>query len=157
MKFTVDNQRHEYFMNIAIKEAHKSLNYDDVPIGAVIVRNDELIARGHNCVERYSNSLNHAEISAINSAVKKISYKHLYDCDLYVTLEPCSMCAGAIVLARIKRVFIGTEDPKSGAGGSIFNILNNDNLNHRCEIFRGILREECSSLIKNFFKDLRKR
>lgn len=146
----------EKFMRAALKQAEKSLKTGDVPVGAVVVYNGEIIAKGYNQIEKKSNAIQHAEIIAINSAIKKYGHKHLLDCDLYVTLEPCSMCAGAIVLARLKRIFIGTDDPKTGGGGSIFNILNSPRLNHRCEVISGILQDECSAILKNFFKELRK-
>lgn len=143
------------FMKEALEQARKSLKSGDVPIGAVIVHNGKIIGRGYNQIEKKGNSIFHAEIIAINSAIRKYGYKHLLDCDMYVTLEPCSMCAGAIVLSRISRVFIGTSDKKTGAGGSIFNILNEPRLNHRCEVFNGLLADECSNIIKHFFKKLR--
>lgn len=143
------------FMREALKYAKKSLKSDDVPIGCIITNNNEIISRAFNQVEKNSSPTAHCEIIAINKAVKKIGYKHLYDCTLYVTLEPCSMCAGAIVLSRLKRVVIGTADPKTGACGSIFNIVNDLRLNHRCEVKTGVLKYECSAIIKEFFMKLR--
>jgi tRNA(adenine34) deaminase len=144
------------FMSKALSLAKKSIISRDVPVGSVIVHNGNIIGKGYNQIEKRKNPLAHAEISAIDSAVKKYGHKHLLDCDMYVTLEPCSMCAGAIVLSRINRVFIGAKDPKTGAGGSLFNILNDKKLNHRCEVHFGILENECSVLIKDFFKELRR-
>lgn len=144
-------------MEKAIKQAEKSLLYDDVPVGAVIVYDGKIIGSGYNQIEKYKNPLKHAEINAIGSATKKIRYKHLLECDMYVTLEPCSMCAGAIVLSRLKRVFIGAKDPKTGACGSVFNILNDSRLNHNCEVISGILETECSIMLKDFFRKLRKK
>lgn len=139
----------------ALLEAERSLESGDVPVGAVVVHDEKIIGRGCNKVEKLGSSLAHAEITAINQAVKKLGHKHLLDCKLYVTLEPCSMCAGAIVLARIPELFIGTDDPKTGACGSIFDIVREKKLNHRCKVNRGVLSEECSKLLKDFFSELR--
>ena len=144
-----------FYMKKAIVDAEKCLKHGDVPVGVVIVKGNEIISNGHNQVEQKTNSLAHAEISAINKAIKEIGYKHLLECEMYVTLEPCSMCAGAIVLARIPKLFIGASDPKTGACGSIFNIANNEKLNHRCEIETGILQNECSNLLRLFFREIR--
>ena len=143
------------FMKIALNEAKKSLKYGDVLIGSIIFHNGKIIGRGHNKVEKKGNSIQHAEIIAINSAIKKYGHKHLLDCEMYVTLEPCSMCAGAIVLSRIKKVYFATFDKKAGACGSIINIIQNDELNHRCELEFGIMEKESSELLKNFFKEIR--
>ncbi|MBX3042600.1 MAG: tRNA adenosine(34) deaminase TadA [Candidatus Kapabacteria bacterium] len=143
-------------MDIALGLAEKSLKNGDVPIGAVIVRGYDIIGKGYNKVEKNANATKHAEIIAINEAIKTTGYKHLIDCTLYVTLEPCPMCAGAIVLSRLKTVIFGAYDPKAGAGGSILNLLNNAQLNHRCEVYGGFLEERCSSMITHFFKDLRR-
>lgn len=154
-----DSTNHEFekFMRIALKEASKSLKNEDVPVGCIIVKNNEIISKAYNQIEKTGNPLKHAEIIAIEKAVKKIGYKHLLDCDIYVTLEPCSMCAGAIVLSRAKRVIYGASDFKTGACGSLLNIINNDKLNHRCKLISGVLKEECGKLLKDFFKDLRKK
>ena len=149
------NSREEIFMRKALKSAHRSLKSGDVPVGAIIVHDNKIISRGYNRVELKGNSTEHAEIMAINAAIKKLGYKHLLDCEMYVTLEPCSMCAGAIVLARIKKLFIGTHDPKTGASGSLYNITSDERLNHRCEVHSGILQAECSAMLKDFFKELR--
>jgi len=139
----------------AILEAEKAAGNDDVPVGAIIVRDGKIIGRGYNQVEKKGDSLAHAELIAIRQAIKKTGHKHLLDCTMYITLEPCSMCAGAIVLARIPRLVIGAKDPKTGACGSVMNIVQDDRLNHRCEITRGILETECSKLLKDFFRMIR--
>lgn len=147
----------KYYINQAINQAKKSLLTDDVPVGAVIVRDGKIIARGYNQVEKRRSPLAHAEIIAIERASKKIGYKHLLDCDIYVTLEPCPMCCGAIVLARLRRLVFGAFDPKAGAAVSLYNITNDKRLNHRLEVLGGVLESECSSLLKDFFKNLRAR
>lgn len=141
---------------MAIELAKLSNEHEDVPIGALIVHNDEIIGRGYNQIEKLNNSIVHAEIIAINDAISNYGYKHLLDCSLYVTLEPCSMCAGAIVLARISNLIYGAKDPKSGACGSLFNIPQDERLNHRVNIISGVKEDECSQLLKDFFKELRK-
>ncbi len=145
----------EYYMLKAILEAEKAGKNDDVPVGCVIVREDKIIARGYNQVEKKGDPSAHAELNAIRKAVKKIGHKHLLDCTMYVTLEPCSMCAGAIVLARIPQLVVGAKDPKTGACGSLLNITNNKKLNHRCQVQFGILEDKCSAVLKDFFKKLR--
>ncbi len=145
----------EKYMKEALKSARKSLKSGDVPVGAVIVKDGKIIGRGYNSIERKNSPIEHAEIIAIRSAVRKTGYKHLSGCDLYVTLEPCSMCAGAIVLARIRNLYIGAADPKTGASGSLYSITEDPRLNHRCNVTIGILEKECSELIKDFFRKLR--
>ncbi|MBR2674399.1 MAG: tRNA adenosine(34) deaminase TadA [Mogibacterium sp.] len=142
----------ESFMLEALKEAEAASNEGEVPVGAVIVKDGEIIARAHNRVERDSSSSAHAEMLAIEKAEKALGGKWLIGADMYVTLEPCSMCAGALVLSRLQRLVIGAADPKTGACGSMLNIAANDKLNHRIEIKRGVLEEECSQLLKEFFK-----
>lgn len=142
-------------MKEALREARKALKFGDVPIGAAIVSDGKVIGRGYNQVEKKNDATAHAEIIAINSAIKKIRHKHLLDCTIYVTLEPCAMCSGAIVLARIPNLVYGAEDPKAGACGSLYSITDDKRLNHRCHITKGILGEECSDLIKKFFQELR--
>jgi len=144
------------FMLVAIEEAMKASKVGDVPVGSVIVKNNDIISKGHNKVQLLNNPLFHSEIMAINSAVSTLGTKYLTDCDMYVTLEPCSMCAGAIVLSRIRRLYIGTEDTKNGACGSIFNIVQDKRLNHYTEIYFGINEEKCKDLLTFFFKDIRK-
>ncbi|MBI5326660.1 MAG: nucleoside deaminase [Ignavibacteriae bacterium] len=150
-------EQHIFFMKEALKEARKCSRYEDVPIGAVVVLDDEIIGRGYNQVEKLNDSTAHAEIIAIKKAVKHINYKHLINSTLYVTLEPCPMCSGSIVLSRINKVVFGTSDPKAGASGSLYNIIQDKRLNHRCEVITGVLEEECSQLLKDFFKKLRKK
>jgi len=146
----------EFYMYKALLQAEKSLSTNDVPVGAVIVQEDKIIGRGYNRIEKYGDSLAHAEISAIKQAQKKLGYKHLLNCTIYVTLEPCSMCAGAIILARIPNLVIGTRDPKTGACGSLFNIVEENKLNHRCNVTKGILEQECSNILNNFLRKIRK-
>ncbi len=143
-------------MAVALEEAEKALLTGDVPIGAVIVRNGVIIAKAHNQVEALRDPTAHCEVLAIRSAVEAIGYKQLTDCALYVTLEPCSMCAGAIVLARIAEVVFGASDPKTGACGSLYMIADDDRLNHQAKIIGGIMETECSALLKQFFNKLRK-
>jgi len=147
--------REEKYMEHALTLARECLINGDVPVGAVVVYNDKIIGEGKNSIEKTGNSLAHAEIIAINNAIENLGYKHLLNCELYVTLEPCSMCAGAIVLARIPKLIIGTMDTKTGACGSILNITSNEKLNHQCEIVSGILQNDCSIILKDFFKKLR--
>ena len=151
------DEKHSKIMEIALKEAKKSFDKGEVPVGCVIVFNGNIIAKAHNLVQRKNSVTKHAEMICLEKAMRKLNTKYLPECELYVTLEPCSMCAGAIVLSKIKKVYIATKDPKSGAAESIFNILNNPKLNHRCEINWGIKEAESSNLLKSFFKKLRER
>lgn len=144
----------ERFMKEALKEALKAKNKEEVPVGAVIVLDDKIIARAHNLRETKMNSLCHAEILAINKACKKLNNFRLEDCEMYVTLEPCLMCAGAIVQSRIKKVIIGAKDYKYGMAGTTFNAFELKS-NHNVEVEFGIIEEECSDIIKNFFKKIR--
>ncbi len=144
------------FMQEALNEAKKAYDLGEVPIGAVIVHDDKIIAKAHNLTEREQNPLFHAELLVIQEASAKLKSRRLHDCSLYVTLEPCSMCAGAIILARIPNVYIACKDAKSGAVSSLYELLTDTRLNHRCMIHFGTLELECSSLIQSFFKDLRK-
>lgn len=143
------------FMKEALKEAKKALKKQEAPIGAIIVKDGMIIARGHNLRESKQDSTLHAEIICIKKACKKLGSWRLEDCDIYVTLEPCPMCAGAILQSRIRNVYFGAFDPKAGAAGTLINILENDCFNHRANVFGGILKEECSSLLIDFFKELR--
>ncbi len=145
----------EIFMQEALKEAKKALEEDEVPIGAVIVHDKKIIARGHNRVETLKDPTAHAEMIALTSATNYLSSKWLQDCTLYVTIEPCSMCAGALVLARLDRVCFGASDPKAGACGSIINIANHKELNHRLDIQSDLLSEQCGFLLSDFFKKKR--
>ena len=144
-------------MQEAMKEARKAFYEEEVPVGAVVVYQDKIIARGHNQVERLKDPTAHAEIIAITSAANYLGTKWLNEVSLYVTIEPCSMCAGAMVLARIKNLYFGAFDPKTGASGSIINIVNHKKLNHRIKVTSGILQEECSSILKEFFGKKRKK
>ena len=145
----------EKFMKEALKEAKKAYDKKEVPIGAVIVKDDKIIARAHNLRETKKQAIAHAEILAIEKACKKIGAWRLEGCDMYVTLEPCVMCAGAIINARIKNLYIGTMDEKGGAVGSKINILKDIKLNHVVEVESGICMDECSQILKDFFKELR--
>jgi tRNA(adenine34) deaminase len=142
-------------MEIALNEAEIARQNGDVPVGVVITHNGEIIAKSHNQIVELNDVLAHSEIIAIKEASSKINQIHLSECDMYVTLEPCPMCAGAIVLARIKRVYIGTEDLKTGAGGSVYNILQDRKLNHYCEVYNGISQIQCSKILSDFFSELR--
>ena len=144
-------------MQAAFEEAKKAAAMGEVPIGAVIVRDGEIIARGHNRTESDRDPTAHAEMIAIREASKVLGGWRLLGCQMFVTTEPCSMCAGAIVWARIEKLYIGTMDPKSGACGSVFNIPQDSRLNHFTEIETGLMQEECSCLMKDFFKQLRKK
>lgn len=146
----------ETFMKEALKEARKAYNKLEVPVGAVIVENSKIIARAHNLKESKKCATNHAEILAIQKASKKIGAWRLSNCEMYVTLEPCSMCAGALIQARLKKVYIGTMDYKTGACGSVFNLLTDFKFNHKVEYQTGVLKEECENILQNFFKELRK-
>lgn len=144
-------------MQEAIEEAKKAAAMGEVPVGAVIVKSGEIIGRGHNLTETLKDPTAHAEIIAIRQAAANLGGWRLTDCCIFVTTEPCSMCAGAIVWARIQKLYIGTMDPKSGACGSVFNIPQEKKLNHFVEIETGLMQKECSFLMKNFFKQLRKK
>ena len=143
-------------MRLALEEAYKALGTYEVPVGAVIVHKGKVIGKGYNKRETSQDPIAHAEILAIKEASKTLGSWRLIDCILYVTLEPCPMCAGAIVNSRIDKVVIGAKDSKMGCCGSVINLLNNPNFNHRPEVEFGILEEECSSIISNFFKEIRK-
>ena len=145
------------FMKEALKEAQKAYNKEEVPVGAIIVKDGKIIAKAHNQKELKNDTTCHAEILAIQKASKKLGTWRLSDCEMYVTLEPCSMCAGALIQSRIKKVYIGTMDYKTGACGSVLNLLEDYKFNHKVEVERGIMKEECEILLKNFFKELRKK
>ena len=150
-----DPQADIRYMKEAIKQAMKARRINEVPIGCVIVHDGKIIGRGYNRRNTDKTTLGHAEITAIKKASKIIQDWRLEDCTLYVTLEPCQMCAGAIVQARIPRVVIGSMNPKAGCAGSILNILQMAQFNHTCEVTRGVLEEDCSDMLTAFFKDLR--
>jgi len=142
-------------MNKALDEAYEAYKLDEVPIGAVIVKDGHIVGKGYNRKEISLDTTNHAEIIAIREASRYLKNWRLTDCTMYVTVEPCPMCAGAIVNSRIKELIIGTMDPKGGACGSLYNIVEDNNLNHKVEVKRGILEEECSNIMKEFFERLR--
>lgn len=145
----------EKFMKIALKEAHKAALLDEVPVGAVIVLDGKIIARAHNKRELTADPLGHAELLAIKKASKKLKTWRLTNCELYVTLEPCAMCAGAIMWSRFKRVIYGASDEKGGAMGESFNLFEEKIVNHIPEVTRGVLGEESRALIQSFFKKKR--
>ena len=147
----------EKYMKAAIREAKKAYALEEVPIGCVIVQNDRIIARGYNRRNTEGNTLAHAELTAIKKASKKTGDWRLEDCTMYVTLEPCPMCAGAIVQARIPKVYIGSMNPKAGCAGSVLNLLDEKGFNHQVETEEGLLGEECSMMLKEFFKELREK
>lgn len=147
--------RDERYMKEAIRQAKKAYALQEVPIGCVIVYEDHIIARGYNRRNTDKNTLSHAELNAIRKASKKLGDWRLEDCTLYVTLEPCQMCAGAIVQARVSRVVIGSMNPKAGCAGSVLNLLEMEKFNHQVEVERGVLEEECSTMLSGFFKELR--
>jgi len=146
---------HIYFMREALREGRRALQSEDVPVGAVVVLNGRIIGRGHNQVELLGDPTAHAEMIAITSATATLGEKWLRDATLYVTVEPCSMCAGAAVLARLKTLVYGVQDIKTGAHSSLFNLLNDPRLNHQVEVVPGILKEECAALMMDFFEHLR--
>ncbi|OEF95723.1 tRNA adenosine(34) deaminase TadA [Desulfuribacillus alkaliarsenatis] len=147
--------KHNHYMDLAIQEANKASAIGEVPIGAIIVRNDEVIASAYNRREIDKNPLAHAEILTIECASQVLQGWRLLDCTMYVTLEPCPMCAGAILQSRIPRIVYGATDPKAGCVGSLMNLLNDTRFNHQVEVISGVKRDECSSLLKDFFKKLR--
>lgn len=147
--------RDQYFMELAIEEALKAKEKNEVPIGCVIVLEDQVIARGHNLRETEQQATAHAEIIAIQKACKEIGSWRLEDCELYVTLEPCPMCAGSIIMSRVKRVVFGTHDQKGGCAGTLMNLLTDERFNHQCEVKSGVLQEKCAALLIDFFKELR--
>jgi tRNA(adenine34) deaminase len=143
--------RDEYFMRLAMREAERAMEHDDVPIGAVIVHEGEVLAAGRNQREERQDPTAHAEVLALREAAEKLGSWRVLDSVLYVTLEPCSMCAGAIVLARVPRIVFGAWDPKAGAAGSVLDILAQPQLNHRPDVSGGLLAEECGALLRSFF------
>ena len=148
---------HAKYMKEALRQAKKAYRLGEVPIGCVLVRDGEIIARGYKRRNTDKNTLAHAEITAINRASKRTGDWRLEDCVMYVTLEPCQMCAGAIIQARIPEVYIGCMNPKAGCGGSVLNILEMPEFNHQAMVHRGLLEDECSAMLKLFFKELRVR
>ena len=148
-------EQHKKYMKEALKQAKKAYALGEVPIGCVIVYQDKIIARGYNRRNTDKNTLAHAEITAINRASKKMGDWRLEDCTLYVTLEPCQMCSGAIIQSRITNVVMGCMNPKAGCGGSILNILEMPQFNHQANVIRGVMEEECSEILQDFFRQLR--
>ena len=144
------------FMKQALKEAKKAYDKLEVPVGAVVVKNGKIIAKAYNQKETKYDTTKHAEMLAIQKASKKLKSWRLLDCELYTTLEPCPMCAGAILNSRIKKIYVGTNDEKTGAVGSVFNLFNDYTFNHYVEVEKEVLKEECEQILKEFFKDLRK-
>ncbi len=148
---------HEKYMKEALKQAKKAASLGEVPIGCVIVHEGTIIGRGYNRRKTDKSTLAHAELIAIKKASRRIGDWRLENCTLYVTLEPCQMCAGAIIQARIPQVVMGCMNPKAGCGGSILNILEMPAFNHQAEVVRGVLSDECSNILTDFFRDLRRR
>jgi len=146
---------HEKWMQYALREAEKAYEANEVPVGCIIVFRNTIVAKSYNQTETLRDPTAHCEILAITSAAEYLQSKQLIDCSIYVTLEPCSMCAGAIVLAKIENLYFGAYDNKSGACGSILNITNNKSLNHKCNVYGGILDYDCGEILKSFFKDKR--
>ena len=145
----------EKYMRLALKEAQKAVILDEVPVGAVIVKDDKVIAKGHNLRERSNDPTSHAEINAIRKACKKLNSWRLEDATIYVTVEPCSMCAGTLLQCRIGKIVYGANDPKGGAIESSLELFNAKNINHHPQIVKGVLKEECSSIISSYFKSKR--
>ena len=155
---TLNNQRDDlFFMRFALQEAQKAADIDEVPIGAVIVKDNQIIAKAHNLRETLQDATAHAELLAIRKACEVLGTWRLIGCSLYVTLEPCPMCAGAIILSRVDRVVFGAKDPKGGACGSIVNLPADKRFNHRPEVVEGVLADECGDILKKFFKSKRYR
>jgi tRNA(adenine34) deaminase len=157
METIIDLQSDAYFMSEALRMATRALEAEEVPVGAVVVRAGHIIARASNQVELLKDATAHAEMLAMTQAEAAIRDWRLNDCDLYVTKEPCPMCAGALVHVRMRRVIFGCEDPRGGAAGGLMNLLQNPALNHRCDITSGVMREQCASLLQNFFRARRTR
>lgn len=151
----IDLQSDDYFMGEALRQAHKAYDVNEVPVGAVVVQEGRIIARAFNQVELLKDATAHAEMLAITQAEGHVGDWRLNDCTLYVTKEPCPMCAGAIVHVRFRRVVFGIPDPKGGGAGGLFNILQQPSLNHHCEITTGVKHEECLALIQCFFSERR--
>lgn len=148
-------EQHIHWMKEAIQEAHRAGALLEVPIGAIVVRNGEIIGRGYNLRETSQDPTAHAEMIAIRQASEHLEAWRLLECQLYVTLEPCPMCAGAIVQSRIPQVIYGTTDPKAGCAGTLMNLLQEERFNHRVDVIHGVLQEECAALLTNFFRKLR--
>ena len=143
------------FMRLALREADRARREQEVPVGAIVVRDGRVIARAHNRPLHLKDPTAHAEVLALRRATRKVGNYRLTGCTLYVTIEPCAMCAGAMVQARLKRVVFGASDPKAGAGGSVLSVLNHPRLNHRVEVTEGVLGEDCAAILKEFFRKKR--
>ncbi|GIN22930.1 tRNA adenosine(34) deaminase TadA [Siminovitchia fordii] len=150
-------EREEKYMQLAIAEAKKAEEMKEVPIGAVVVLNDKVVAAAHNKRETDQNAVAHAELLAIESACKKLGTWRLEEAELYVTLEPCPMCSGAIILSRVKKVVYGASDPKAGCAGTLMNLLTDERFNHQSEVISGVLGEECGRLLSDFFRRIREK
>ncbi|MDP3785956.1 MAG: tRNA adenosine(34) deaminase TadA [Candidatus Omnitrophota bacterium] len=146
----------EIYMSEALKEAHEAFEKDEVPVGAIIVHDGRIIARAHNQIVMLKDPTAHAEMIAITQAAAHLKSERLLDCSIYATIEPCSMCAGALVLARVKRIIYGAKDPKTGACGSVFNIANSKRLNHKIKVTGGVFSKDCGSLVSDFFRKKRR-
>jgi tRNA(adenine34) deaminase len=157
METIIDVQSDAYFMREALRMAIRAYEADEVPIGAVVVRQGRIIARAFNQVELLKDATAHAEMLAITQAEAAVGDWRLIDCALFVTKEPCPMCAGALVHTRMRRVIFGCSDPRSGAAGGLLNLLQNPSLNHQCDITAGVMQEECANLLQNFFREKRSR
>jgi tRNA(adenine34) deaminase len=144
--------QNEYYMNYAFREAERAFEEGEIPVGCIIVFQNSIIAKAHNQIETLKDPTAHAEIIAVTSAAEYLQSKVLAGCTMYVTLEPCVMCAGAIVLSKLENLFFGAYDFKSGACGSVFNVTNNDSLNHRVNVLGGVLDEKCREILKSFFE-----
>ena len=145
------------FMRLALREAERARREREVPVGAIVVRDGRVIARAHNRPIHLKDPTAHAEVLALRRAARRVGNYRLSHCTLYVTIEPCAMCAGAMVQARLKRVVFGASDPKAGAGGSVLSVLNHSRLNHRVEVTEGVLGEDCAAILKEFFGNKRKK
>jgi tRNA(adenine34) deaminase len=152
---TLEYNQDEYFMKEAIEEAKKAEELDEVPIGAVIVSQGKVIARAHNLRESEQNAVAHAELLAIDQACREVGSWRLENTTLYVTLEPCPMCSGAIILSRVKRVVYGASDPKGGCAGTLMNLLQDERFNHQSSVTKGVLETECGQLLSDFFRKIR--
>jgi len=151
----IDPPNDEHFMREALRQAQKAFEASEVPVGAVVVRAGKIIARAYNQVELLKDATAHAEMLALTQAEAAVGDWRLTDCDLYVTKEPCPMCAGALVHTRVRRVIFGCTDPSAGAAGSVMNLLQMPTLNHRCDVASGVLQDECAAILQSFFRKLR--
>ena len=154
---TPKNEKDLFFMTLALQEAKRAAEIDEVPIGAVVVKDDEVISKAHNLRETLQDATAHAELLAIKEACEVLGTWRLIGCTLYVTLEPCPMCAGAIILSRVNKLVFGAKDPKGGACGSVVNLTADDRFNHRPEVVEGVMAKECGEILKAFFQGKRKR